>query len=464
MLSSTFAFVTNQGSNNVSGYTLNIASGSLNALPFSPFTTGFNPVSIAPDPLGRFVYTVASGVWAYTINRSTLLSVVRNSGSYPVVPTLSAVDFHSAGTQPNSLAVDPTGRFVYVAASGSKNIWAYTISASTGALTLIPGSPFPTGSSASPTAITVDPTGRFAYSTNTDQNVAANNTISAYSIDSMTGALTPIPGSPFPTGSPAQASFVTVDPTGRFAYSANADRNVAAKNTISGYAIDGTTGALSPVPGSPFATPSISGAIDFPISIAVEPTGRVAYVANAFSNTVSAYSIDATTGTLSPVAGSPFATGSSPFSVAVDPTGHFAYVANLGSNSISGYTVNTTAGALSPVAGSPFGAGSGPIQITAGARFLPDLDALACTQEASLKSIQSSSATTIVFENYSTQDRQVYRLNDGGQRELVKTLAGGASYVQQTFLTNPWVITDSAGQCINIYLPTNGLGRVVIGQ
>jgi hypothetical protein len=46
-----------------------------------------------------------------------------------------------------------------------------------------------------------------------------------------------------------------------------------------------------------------------------------AYVANAHSNDVSAYKIDITTGALSPVSGSPFAAGSAPFSVAVDPSG-----------------------------------------------------------------------------------------------------------------------------------------------
>src|ERR1700737_4896149 len=50
-------------------------------------------------------------------------------------------------------------------------------------------------------------------------------------------------------------------------------------------------------------------------------TGGFAYVANLYSNNVSAYTIDGTTGALTPVAGSPFATGSAPVSVTVDPTG-----------------------------------------------------------------------------------------------------------------------------------------------
>ena len=46
--------------------------------------------------------------------------------------------------------------------------------------------------------------------------------------------------------------------------------------------------------------------------------------------------------------------------MAVDPTGKFAYVANYGSNNVSAYTIDATSGALKKVKGSPFAAGTGP--------------------------------------------------------------------------------------------------------
>jgi hypothetical protein len=49
--------------------------------------------------------------------------------------------------------------------------------------------------------------------------------------------------------------------------------------------------------------------------VTVSTNDRFAYVANQFSNDVSAYAIDATTGALTPVPGSPFAAGSFPISV-----------------------------------------------------------------------------------------------------------------------------------------------------
>ena len=69
-------------------------------------------------------------------------------------------------------------------------------------------------------------------------------------------------------------------------------------------------------------------------------TGGFAYVANFSDNNMSAYTIDGTTGALTPVPGSPVPAGVNPYSVAVDPTGQFAYVANYGSDSVSAYRID----------------------------------------------------------------------------------------------------------------------------
>ena len=140
-----------------------------------------------------------------------------------------------------------------------------------------------------------------------------------------------------------QVSCVTPPP--RFAYVANQS------NSVSAFTINATTGALTPVAGSPFA----AGAS--PNCVTVDPTGKFAYVPNFNSNNISVYTINTTTGALTPVVGSPFATGGNPFFIAVDPTGRFAYTANYGSSNVSAFTINATTGALTPVTGSPFAAG-----------------------------------------------------------------------------------------------------------
>jgi 6-phosphogluconolactonase len=85
-------------------------------------------------------------------------------------------------------------------------------------------------------------------------------------------------------------------------------------------------------------------------------------VANFNSNNVSGYTIDPSTWELTAIVGSPFPAGVSPHSVAVDPSGKFAYVANEGGN-VSGYTIDPSTGALTAIAGSPFPAGSDPFSV-----------------------------------------------------------------------------------------------------
>src|SRR5260370_28901277 len=99
------------------------------------------------------------------------------------------------------------------------------------------------------------------------------------------------------------------------------------------------------------------------VCLAAPLRAQFAYVANQLSNDVSAYSIG-DNGALTPVPGSPFAAGSVPFSVAVDRTGKFAYVANGGQpnvgipGSVSAYSIGAD-GALSRLTSLrwPFAAG-----------------------------------------------------------------------------------------------------------
>src|SRR5262249_44333261 len=65
--------------------------------------------------------------------------------------------------------------------------------------------------------------------------------------------------------------------------------------------------------------------------------------------------------------GSPFPAGSTPRSAAVDPSGKFLYVANFAfpaPGNVSGYTINSSSGALTAIPGSPFATGGiGPISV-----------------------------------------------------------------------------------------------------
>ncbi len=162
------------------------------------------------------------------------------------------------------------------------------------------------------------------------------------------GRLTSVPGSPYSCGTDCRA--VAVDALGNFVFSVD-----YATNTIRGFKINATTGALTPILGSPFS----SG--DKPNSVVINVRG-ILFVTNESSNTVSAFVIDPVSGALTPTPGSPIATGLSPRSAAVDPFGGRLYVLNYGSNTISAFRV-TSNGTMSNL-GSPVKTGSGPSSIT----------------------------------------------------------------------------------------------------
>lgn len=83
--------------------------------------------------------------------------------------------------------------------------------------------------------VAVDSSGKFLYVANTD-----SNSISLFSINSASGALVPHSGSPFGGGTyPISIAF---DPFGQFVYVAN-----YLGESISAYTFNPTTGALSPI-------------------------------------------------------------------------------------------------------------------------------------------------------------------------------------------------------------------------
>src|SRR5260370_32795578 len=118
-----FVYAANNGSNNVSAFSITPSTGALTAVSGSPFAAGTAPTAIAADPSGKFVYVANVGsnnVSAYASDPA--------SGALSNVPGSP----FSTGIFPASVTVDPSGKFVYAGAGG---ISAYTLDKSTTALT-----------------------------------------------------------------------------------------------------------------------------------------------------------------------------------------------------------------------------------------------------------------------------------------------------------------------------------------
>ena len=149
-----------------------------------------------------------------------------------------------------------------------------------------------------------------------------------------------------------------------------AARFIAVSNSTGGsvsmYQMNYSTGTLSPVSGSPFA----AGAS--PHHLAAHPSGRFLYLANNGSNNISGYAVNSNTGALTQVSGSPFASVTAPYSVTIDPTGTFLYAGSETTAFISAYQIDSSTGVLTQISGSPFGASpvAGSVRVSPSGRFL----------------------------------------------------------------------------------------------
>src|SRR5262249_23081445 len=115
-----------------------------------------------------------------------------------------------------------------------------------------------------------------------------------------------------------------------------------------------SNGALSPIAGSPFLF-SFPGGGNDSHDVVLSPDNLHAFVSNFALGTITALNV-APGGSLTPVAGSPFAhpSGVVPHGMAMNQAGTFLYVANIFNNVVTGFSV-AGSGALAPVPGSPFG-------------------------------------------------------------------------------------------------------------
>jgi DNA-binding beta-propeller fold protein YncE len=323
--------------------------GVSNPVSFSVAAGGVNPTSLAVDPTGKFAYTANGGCPDAFAGNVSMYAINPTNGTLTSAgPGVTTGDFGA-----DSVAVDPSGKFAYVANWGEGNtagsVSMYAINGTTGTLTptgtiQAPCEPPPSPGSCAPWSLAVHPSGKFVYVAN--EGGFTPTSVSIYAIDAATGVLTLI-GTVAVDG---RAIAVTVDPSGKFAYVADGGQNSDGSKgiNVSMFSIDATTGVLTSIG-------KIAAGLS-PSSIAIHPSGKYVYVVNYDSNDISLYTKNITTGDLTSIGTQAAAAGS----ISIHPSGKFAYVPS--SSGVSMYTIDTTTGALT-FAGTT-GAGSSPGSIT----------------------------------------------------------------------------------------------------
>jgi WD40 repeat protein len=279
-----FLYAGNSGSNNVSAFSIDPATGVLTSVPGSPFATG----GVAGVTAGMSLTTTPDDKFLIVANGESKTISVFSVAANGALSLVVGSPFASGAT--GSLAsakVTSDGKFLAVS-SVADGVFMFNISA-TGALSAIPGSPTP-DTGAAGIDINCANTQLFVA-----LNGAANSRVDVFDI-SLTGTLSRIMGSPF-NGPGMNSNVAVLSPDDSKLFVSAQDSNTVTVFSVS------PGGALSVVAGSPFAVP---GSV-FPSGMATNRAGTLLYTAD-FNNLINGFSIGAT-GALTTVAGSPFSNG-----------------------------------------------------------------------------------------------------------------------------------------------------------
>ncbi len=247
-------------SGQIFGYSVNTSSGSLTAIAGSPWGgAGVGVAFLTVDAAGQYLFVPATqdfNVVPYTIASSGALTIGLEV-STPAAPLTATIDpqghflyvpMGSTGTElykitggalgdlgtipplgatkPQYVAITPSDTFAYIS-DGVTGVAGYSVSATTGALTALPGAPFTAGPG--PSAMAMTPNGKFLY-------VATSVAVVQFAINSD-GSLTSI-GSPVTFNSPPLV--LNIDTTGTYLYVLNLNSSI-----VSIYQINAASGVLA---------------------------------------------------------------------------------------------------------------------------------------------------------------------------------------------------------------------------
>jgi 6-phosphogluconolactonase (cycloisomerase 2 family) len=350
---------------------------------------------------GHFLYTNDDIPTGFGTNAVSAFSI-NPDGS---LSSLAASPFSTQGignggngfSSARRIAITLDGKFLFAANDGGADISSFSVDPITGSLTLISGSPFPTGGDGSDgLSLAVSPDGRFLYVSNTsssnisvlqinqgqlklygspvpvtggtfpvDLRVTEDDKYLAVTIDSLSGgligmyniagdgALSQVSGSPFSDGNPPGGFTDSLD------INCAANRLFVLNNSglpLVDVLSIGPDGTLSHIPNSPYTTPGGGGGTLYLGSVETR-----LFVGNQ-SNSVSVFSVS-TDGSLELVPSSPFAATGGAFlgGLVNDPASQFLYAAGF-NNRVVGLQINAD-GTLSQLSSSPFTAS--PVAVAA---------------------------------------------------------------------------------------------------
>ena len=293
------------------------------------------PYNIVLDTAGQYAYAILQANQACTSTQTGIVSFKVNADG-----TLAAPSTVVADPNPVALAMDTSGKYLFVAEGLLGLVNTYAISS--GNLTPVPST--------------------FNFSLPQGFNTP--------NIVALAPTPTTLPALVNGVQTSACATGANNAPTNEFLYAADSINNVVYE-----FGVDMSTGALT--------NPTSHSSVEYwqtgttPSGVAVDPCDRFVYVSNLQSNQISGFTLCSVAsssptsncpladGTLNPIAGSPFTqtVGLGPGPLVVDPFGNHLYVLETRSNQVLHFTIASQTGALTAKTAASAGKGATSIAI-----------------------------------------------------------------------------------------------------
>jgi 6-phosphogluconolactonase len=325
--SSGFFYVSDLASSQIAAFYVN--SGTTTTVTGSPYTLSAAAIAMAVSPNNQFMYvSTLSGIYLYTISTSTGQLTLGNSNE-----AISA-------DQAASLVVDSTNSWVIEAFTGQPTLFAIHVDPSTGLVaTKIPASVGLPASTIQEIAISPDNTkvfvamgagGTAVIPFNSNNSNPFGNVATISPLSASGGAL-----------SVAVDPITTTTTTPRLFY---VGETAAVSGSNTGGLRAFNYGTLQEITGSPFGINGLS-----PVGILPFSTGDYVYVLNrqvsgSTAGVITGFSIATSGSTYSLTAlGETFPTGTTPQAIVEDNTTNFIFVSNFGgSPDLTGYVIDST--------------------------------------------------------------------------------------------------------------------------
>jgi 6-phosphogluconolactonase len=189
-------------------FSIDSSNGELTPVNGSPFSIGLSPLALQLTSAGDYLFVSAA---------SDPLGLIATFSVNSGVLTLAGPPTSTAGINPNGLAIDPKGGYLYVANTGSNSISIFAIAPTGGGLTQVVNSPLDDIYS-NPFALTLDAAGQYLYVAN-----QGSNNVAVYSISPTTGLPVSLTTSTstFAFTTETNPSFLAEDPNGGYLFVGN---------------------------------------------------------------------------------------------------------------------------------------------------------------------------------------------------------------------------------------------------